>query len=154
MPTRIRIGASMGALPAWLFALWAMLMVLRVHAPYIAQPSEQSLDEGYLLAIGQLMRHGRMLPFVDGVAHTGPMFLLTGALISALGEFSWLPIRVAAAIGFAATSGSRSFAVTARVAHSPERSPPQPCRSTSACAWILTIPSPTTPSCPVWCSRS
>jgi hypothetical protein len=81
-----------------------VLLILRVHWPYLQQPSEQSVDEGYLIAIGQRMLHGRMLPFVDGTAHSGPLFLLSGALIAAFDEFGWLPVRVAAVLCFAALS--------------------------------------------------
>jgi hypothetical protein len=87
-------------LPIWLFACWAALLVVRSHWPYLLEPTEHTLDEGYLVAIGQRMLRGRMLPYVDGAAHTGPVFLYTGALIAAFGEFSWLPTRVAAALGF------------------------------------------------------
>jgi hypothetical protein len=79
-------------------------MVVRVHWPYLALPSEQSVDEGYVLAVGQRMLHGRMLPFVDGVAHSGPLFLVSGALIAMFDQFSWLPVRIAGLLGFATTA--------------------------------------------------
>jgi hypothetical protein len=91
---------SLAELPPFLFVVWVVAMIVRVHLPYLAKPSEQSIDEGYLIAIGQLMLHGRMLPFVDAVAHTGPVFMYSGALIAAFGQFSWLPIRVAALLAF------------------------------------------------------
>ena len=88
-------------LAVWLFALWSVTLVLRGHLPYIRHPFENNVDEGYAMAIGQRMLHGHMLPFVDGVAHSGPMFLFSSAFIAAFGEFSWVPIRVAAATSFA-----------------------------------------------------
>jgi hypothetical protein len=84
-------------LTAWAFALWSISFALRGHLPYIRHPYEHNIDEGYLLAVGQRMLHGHMLPFVDGVAHSGPLFLYSGALIASFNEFSWLPIRLAAA---------------------------------------------------------
>ncbi len=83
------------------FALWTVFYMLRAHLPYIRLPNEQNIDEGYLLAIGQRMLAGKWLPFVDGVAHSGPLFLFSGAPLAALGEFSWLPIRIVAALSFA-----------------------------------------------------
>jgi hypothetical protein len=96
----LRVSKLIEAAPIWLFSAWAVMLVVRGHWPYIQQPYQQSIDEGYLLAAGQRMIHGRLLPFVDGVAHTGPLFLWTGAGIAALGEFSWLPIRIVAVIAF------------------------------------------------------
>lgn len=84
-------------LTVWAFALWSVSIALRGHLPYIRHPYEHNVDEGYLLAIGNRMLHGHMLPFVDGVAHSGPVFLYTGALIASFNEYSWVPIRIAAA---------------------------------------------------------
>ena len=70
-------------LAVWLFALWSVTLVLRGHLPYILHPFENNVDEGYAMAIGQRMLHGHMLPFVDGVAHSGPMFMFSSAFIAA-----------------------------------------------------------------------
>lgn len=102
--TQLRSPTSLAELPSLIFAAWAVLLVVRVHWPYVRLPSEQSIDEGYLIAIGQRMLHGRMLPFVDGTAHSGPLFLILGALLAAIDPFSWLPVRVAAMLGFACCS--------------------------------------------------
>lgn len=94
-----------GKAAAGVFAFWSAAYVLKAHLPYILHANEQNIDEGYLLAIGQRMLEGRLLPFVDGVAHSGPLFLLSAAPIAAMGEFSWLPIRIVAAACFVAMSG-------------------------------------------------
>lgn len=91
---------SAGDLVPALVALWAVSLIVREHLPYLGRPYEQNIDEGYLLAVAQRMLHGDMLPLVDGVAHTGPLFLWSGALIASFGEFSWLPIRIAAVVSF------------------------------------------------------
>lgn len=85
---------------ALLFTAWAVSLIVRGHLPYLAHASQQNIDEGYLLAAGQRMLHGRMLPFVDAVAHTGPVFMWLGALIASFGSFSWLPVRIAAVVSF------------------------------------------------------
>lgn len=85
----------------WLFVVWSVSLVVRGHLPYIRHAFENNVDEGYLMALGQRLLHGQMLPFVDGVAHSGPLYLFSGAFIAAFGEFSWVPIRVAAATSFA-----------------------------------------------------
>jgi Dolichyl-phosphate-mannose-protein mannosyltransferase len=91
-------------LPVLAFAAWAALLVVRGHWPYLMVPVEHTVDEGYAVAIGQRLLHGRMLPYVEGAAHTGPIFLYSGALIAAFGEFSWLPTRIAAALCFSLLS--------------------------------------------------
>src|SRR5262245_55972312 len=88
--------------PLWLLVGWVLVFILRANWPFLMLPSEHNIDEGYLMAVGQRMLHGRMLPYVDGVAHGGPLFLASGALIAAFGEFSWLPIRVASLLAFSA----------------------------------------------------
>jgi hypothetical protein len=96
--------ATLAALPLWMLVLWVLVFVLRVHWPFLRTPTEHNIDEGYLMAVGQRMLHGRMLPYVDGVAHGGPLFVASGALIAAFNEFSYLPIRVAAVSSFLANA--------------------------------------------------
>lgn len=99
--SRLRaVAGDSSLLLVWPFALWMSIFVLRAHWGYIVHPSQHNVDEGYLLAVGQRMLHGRMLPYVDGVAHGGPLFLFSGALIASFNEFSYLPVRVAAALCF------------------------------------------------------
>jgi hypothetical protein len=87
-----------------MLVLWVLLFVLRIHWPFLRTPSEHNIDEGYVMAIGQRMLHGHFLPYVDGVAHGGPLFVASGALLAAFNEFSYLPIRVAAASTFFANA--------------------------------------------------
>lgn len=103
----------MSSAPIWLLLLWTLTFIARGHWPFLRLPSEHNIDEGYLMAIGQRMLHGHMLPYVDGVAHGGPLFVASGALIAAFGEFSWLPIRVAALIAFSANILLMFFAARA-----------------------------------------
>ncbi len=103
-PRRLASRVHVEQLVTWGFAAWSVALILRAHLPYIMQPSQQNVDEGYLLAVGQRVLHGRFLPFVDGVAHSGPLFLYSGSLIAAFGEFSWLPIRIASALAFTANT--------------------------------------------------
>lgn len=106
---KLASGALIEQLLVWCYAIWVVGLLVRGHLPFVRFPYQQNIDEGYLLAIGQRMLHGDMLPFVDGVAHSGPLFLWSGALIAAFDEFSWLPVRIAAAIGFSA-AGALTFA--------------------------------------------
>jgi hypothetical protein len=80
---------------------WLAWFTMRGHLPYIRHPGQHSADEGYLLAVGMRMLQGHMLPYVDGVAHTGPLFLYSGALLAAFGPFSWVPVRVVAGVTYA-----------------------------------------------------
>jgi hypothetical protein len=101
---------TLATFPLWMLVLWVLIFVLRVHWPFLRTPSEHNIDEGYLMAIGQRMLHGRMLPYVDGVAHGAPLFVASGALIAAFNEFSYFPIRVAAATSFLANAVLMAFA--------------------------------------------
>ncbi|HEY6879195.1 MAG TPA: hypothetical protein VI299_14315 [Polyangiales bacterium] len=102
--TKVRSVSWVGELPAWFFAAWATALVVQRHWPYLMTPVPQCVDEGYIMALGQRLLHGRMLPYVDGAAHTGPVFIYSGALLAAFGEFNWMPIRIAAALGSALVS--------------------------------------------------
>jgi hypothetical protein len=85
----------------WLGLLWALALLVRGHLPFIARAAPVSVDEGYLQAFAQRMLAGHFLPYVDAFSHRGPVLYWLGALVAAFGQFSFLPMRIAAVLVFA-----------------------------------------------------
>ncbi|HEY6877464.1 MAG TPA: hypothetical protein VI299_05565 [Polyangiales bacterium] len=88
------------ALPTWLLAIYVVVYVARGHLPYVQYPYEENMDEGYLMAVGVRMVRGHLVPYVDGVAHSGPLYLYLGALLASFDQFGYLALRWASLICF------------------------------------------------------
>jgi hypothetical protein len=87
-------GPGLPAVGALLLSMWTMTAVhLTFFAPAVAINAK---DEGYISALAMRLLDGRMLPYVDGVSHRGPMLYWVAALAEAFGRMSFLPIRVLA----------------------------------------------------------
>jgi hypothetical protein len=80
---------------AWLGLAAITAILVRAHLAFMTPGMPLNPDEGYIMAFGQRMLEGHLLPYVDAVSHRGPLLYWVGALIAGCGEFSWRPIRVA-----------------------------------------------------------
>ncbi|HEX7480845.1 MAG TPA: hypothetical protein VF331_23790 [Polyangiales bacterium] len=82
-------------LPAWLAFIACFSVLSWAHWFFLTPPTLlHPIDEGYINAVAWRMADGRMLPFVDGVTHRGPLMYWVVALAVKLSSpLSWLPIR-------------------------------------------------------------
>jgi hypothetical protein len=84
------------AIACWVATLWAAVLLVRAHLVFTSPSVSLAVDEAYVAALAHRMLDGRMLPYVDGVSHRGPLLYWVASLFVYAGGQGWAGMRALA----------------------------------------------------------
>jgi hypothetical protein len=94
LPGLIERAGGWTGLLCWAGVVWAITLLVRAHLVFMRPSVGLGVDESYVTALAQRMIDGRMLPYVDGVSHRGPVLYWAAALFVLAGGWGWAGMRM------------------------------------------------------------